>query len=265
MARSAHGSGRGLVLSVGLGCVLGLLVGVVCMALGVGGRGPESGLWVILMPMAGAAEGLLSGGVSLATVRMTPLLLRVGLSALAVAVLTFGLGQLLLDGFQLLGLETGLAFVLGAATAWRWPRWTAPRAAGPRGSRRGVHAKGAIAALALLLPVLMSCGGRDAAPPPATTTGSLVGRWVSAPTPSQMGEIIHTYEFGADGRYSMSLEFVQARIPKMESAGTYDARDGTLRLQREGKETSSSSMRYAFEGNELVLRERSDTYRLRKR
>lgn len=100
----------------------------------------------------------------------------------------------------------------------------------------------------------------------ASTSGastSLVGRWVSDPTLSQLGRIVHTYDFAADGTYAASFEFVDAKLPAMTSKGTYDTK---LRaLHAEGK-APGAGMSYAFDGDVLVLTEgNKDSYRLKRR
>lgn len=118
--------------------------------------------------------------------------------------------------------------------------------------------------LALLACLATACGGEPgAAAGRPGEAGSIVGRWVSEPTLSQLGQIVHSYEFGADRTWRASFEFVQAKIPPVRLDGTYDVTSHTLRGNDKEKGTP---MTWAFEGDVLVLTEpNGDAYRLRRR
>jgi hypothetical protein len=118
--------GKGLSLAVALGLVAGVAFGVACYALGVGGSGPESGMWLILMPTVGIGEGFLAGVGAWVCARMRPTPLRLAASTAATVAACFVAGKALLEGFSLLGVESVLAAALGLATAAAWPRWVEP-------------------------------------------------------------------------------------------------------------------------------------------
>lgn len=116
-----------------------------------------------------------------------------------------------------------------------------------------------------LLGVLAGCDGSPSSgsgPSSASAPTPVVGHWTSDPTLSQLGRIVHTYDFAPDGTFAASFEFVDAKIPAMTSKGTYDT--ATRTLHAEGK-SAGTDMTYAFDGDVLVLTERNkDSYRLKR-
>jgi hypothetical protein len=120
-------------LSIALGFLAGLAGGVACMVLEVGGAGPESGLWVLILPVAGLAEGLFAAAFAHLTIRLRPTPLRIGAVAAATVAASYGLNRLVFAGFELHVVDFVLAGFLGLVVAALWPRWT--RATAPRRAR----------------------------------------------------------------------------------------------------------------------------------
>lgn len=116
--------------------------------------------------------------------------------------------------------------------------------------------------LALLACLATACGEEPGAPAGRPDeAGRIVGRWVSKPTLSQLGEIVHSFEFRPDGTWHGSFDFVQAPFPTVTVDGTYDAGARTF-----GSDRMKETMTWTFDGAVLVLREANgDTYRLERR
>lgn len=126
---------RRLPRNLALGTLAGLVGGALCWALGVGGRGPESGMWLLLMPPLGLVQALAAALL----VRIVPAslrgALRLSLIAGGVAALSWALACLLRGSVAPPGVETLQGAVVGVLVGWRAG---APAAFGSahRGSRR---------------------------------------------------------------------------------------------------------------------------------
>jgi hypothetical protein len=114
--------------------------------------------------------------------------------------------------------------------------------------------------VATILAVLLALPLAGSSSRPAEA-GSIVGRWVSKPTLSQLGEIVHAYEFRPDGSWHGSFDFVHVPIPAVTLDGTYGRTHVAVGGARE-----QQPMSWTFDGAVLVLREANgDTYRLERR
>ncbi len=80
-------------------------------------------MWIILMPFVGAAIGLIAGTASLALSAVHPTALYVVLVTAVTIGATIGLGYVVLDGFNLGGVELGFAALVGATCAHFYRRF----------------------------------------------------------------------------------------------------------------------------------------------
>ena len=80
----------------------------------------------------------------------------------------------------------------------------------------------------------------------------LVGEWQTAPTLSQLGQIVSYYQFRSDGTFNANVTFIDAKIPDMATRGTYKVTGNSLDLTTPEKTTSSTFM---IENDMLTIRE----------
>src|SRR5688572_5738903 len=67
-----------------------------------------------------------------------------------------------------------------------------------------------------------------ASKPVATSQPAIVGTWKTEPVLSQIGPIITTYEFNADGSSRLTVQQTQGEIPEISIRATYELKGDVI-------------------------------------
>ena len=104
----------------------------------------------------------------------------------------------------------------------------------------------------LMLLALVGCSS------PIRSDRPLVGRWSTGCVMSQLGPSMSRFTFHSDETCHVSFT---AWFMRLSDSGTYRVDGDTITIQGKRK---TSTMRFTFDGDHLILREPADTFRLHK-
>ena len=80
----------------------------------------------------------------------------------------------------------------------------------------------------------------------------LVGEWVSDPTLSQLGLITIEYSFKEDGKYTLSIDFINNDLPSESIKGIYKVEDSQIIMSADEKQVVAI---YSFKDETLIIDE----------
>jgi len=118
-----------------------------------------------------------------------------------------------------------------------------------------------VVGLIALLSASVACSLREPRPD-STSRNPLVGEWETAPTLSQLGTITTFYAFKSDGTFTLTVTYIDAKLPATTRVGRYSTSDDTVHLFWPEAESTAE---YKFDDGMLVLSEGTDVFRLQRK